>query len=374
MDVNTLKWIQLIQTIVLFVLPALVVAWFVGKKHPIAWLRLNRGVRWTTAILAMVMVVVAIPGINLLSYLNQQMQLPACLSGLEAWMQQQEEAAAYVTELMVHADTVWMLLLNIGLMAVLPAFGEELTFRGALQGWIGGVTEEKRITTRQHVAVWIVAVLFDADGNAKLVDFGLAAMQGESNEIWGTPYYISPEKVRRQKIDYRADIYSLGGTLYHALTGVAPFEGEDATEVVKARFNGPPKKPSEVRPDLPPEVDPIIMRMLEVEPSMRYPTYQSLLGDFKRFLSKAGPAKTSKMTSPKVKIKGTKINMKLTADEKAPAPMDVADLEPIDGEEVDGKKGMNPLAIVGMVAGGVVPSFFSSCSIIIFLHLYLFYH
>ena len=197
-------------------------------------------------------------------------------------------------------------------------------------------------------------VLFDTDGNAKLVDFGLAAMQGDSNEIWGTPYYISPEKVRRQKIDYRADIYSLGGTLYHALTGVAPFEGEDATEVVKARFNGPPKKPSEVRPDLPPEVDPIIMRMLEVEPSMRYPTYQSLLGDFKRFLSKAGPVKTAKMTSPKVKIKGTKINMKLTADEKAPATMDVADLEPVEGEEVEGKKGMNPLAIVGMVAGGVV--------------------
>ena len=134
-------------------------------------------------------------------------------------------------------------------------------------------------------------VLYDADGNAKLVDFGLAATQGDSNEIWGTPYYISPEKVRRQKIDFRADIYSLGGTLYHALTGVAPFEGEDATEVVKARFQGPPRRPSEVRPDITPEIDTIIMRMLEVEPSMRYPTYQSLLGDFKRYLSKAGPAK-----------------------------------------------------------------------------------
>ena len=44
-------------------------------------------------------------------------------------------------------------------------------------------------------------ILFDEDGNAKLVDFGLAAMQGDSSEIWGTPYYISPEKVRRQKID-----------------------------------------------------------------------------------------------------------------------------------------------------------------------------
>ncbi len=86
-------------------------------------------------------------------------------------------------------------------------------------------------------------VLFDADGNAKLVDFGLAAMQGDSDEIWGTPFYISPEKVRRQKIDYRADIYSLGGTLYHVLTGVPPFDGPDPTAVVKARFEGPPKKP-----------------------------------------------------------------------------------------------------------------------------------
>ena len=153
-------------------------------------------------------------------------------------------------------------------------------------------------------------VLFDAEGNAKLVDFGLAAMQGDSDEIWGTPYYISPEKVRRQKIDYRADIYSLGGTLYHALTGVAPFEGEDATAVVKARFDGPPTPPSEMRPDLPKDLDPIIMRMLELEPSMRYPTYQSLIGDIKRFLAKAGPVKTSRLASGKLKIKGLRPTIK----------------------------------------------------------------
>lgn len=199
-------------------------------------------------------------------------------------------------------------------------------------------------------------VLFDADGNAKLVDFGLAAMQGDSSEIWGTPYYISPEKVRRQKIDYRADIYSLGGTLYHALTGVAPFEGEDATEVVKARFNGPPRKPSEVRADLPPELDPIIMRMLEVEPSMRYPTYQSLLGDFKRFLSKMGSGKTSKMAAPKVKIKGTKIKMKLTAEETAPAAEEGTnpDLPAVEGEAPAEGKHLGVGAIVGMAVGGIV--------------------
>lgn len=198
-------------------------------------------------------------------------------------------------------------------------------------------------------------VLFDTDGNAKLVDFGLAAMQGDSNEIWGTPYYISPEKVRRQKIDYRADIYSLGGTLYHALTGVAPFEGEDATEVVKARFNGPPKKPSEVRPDLPAEIDSIIMRMLEVEPSMRYPTYQSLLGDFKRYLSKAGPVKTQKLGGPRVKIKGTKIKMKLTADEGGGvADEGVTDLDPIEGEELEEEKPSSVGKIVGLSILGVI--------------------
>ncbi len=157
-------------------------------------------------------------------------------------------------------------------------------------------------------------VLFDADGNAKLVDFGLAAMQGDSDEIWGTPYYISPEKVRRQKIDFRADIYSLGGTLYHALTGVAPFEGEDATAVVKARFDGPPKLPSELRTDLSKDVDGIIMRMLEMEPSMRYPTYQSLLGDLKRFLAKAGPQRTSRLASGKLKIKNAKLKIKTQSE------------------------------------------------------------
>ena len=149
-------------------------------------------------------------------------------------------------------------------------------------------------------------ILFSTDGTPKLVDFGLAAMQGDTGEIWGTPYYISPEKVRRQKIDFRADIYSLGGTLYHALTGVAPFEGTDATEVVKARFNGPPRKPSEVRPGIPAKIDDIILRMLEVEPSKRYPTYESLKGDISRFLEKSGLKKTASLptSTRKVVIKG----------------------------------------------------------------------
>ncbi len=197
-------------------------------------------------------------------------------------------------------------------------------------------------------------VLFDAEGNAKLVDFGLAAMQGDSDEIWGTPYYISPEKVKRQKIDYRADIYSLGGTLYHALTGVPPFDGADPTEVVKARFEGAPKKPTEVRPDLPDGIDEIILRMLEVEPAMRYPTYESLLGDLKRFLAKFGNVKlTTKVAGPKIKFKGKRNVVRLSAEEGVGAPVeDAAELAPVEEEEE--KKGLSVGAIIGLVAAGLV--------------------
>ncbi len=133
-------------------------------------------------------------------------------------------------------------------------------------------------------------ILLDEKGAGKLVDFGIAQLAGcQSQEVWGTPYYIAPEKVRRQRADCRADIYSLGGTLYHALVGKPPFDGADATAVVKARFLGPAQPLSELRADLDPEIETIIDRMLQLEPSMRYPTYESLLGDLRHFLDRAGP-------------------------------------------------------------------------------------
>jgi hypothetical protein len=132
-------------------------------------------------------------------------------------------------------------------------------------------------------------ILLDEHDQAKLVDFGLAGNVNQSQgEIWGTPYYIAPEKVRRQRIDHRSDIYCLGGTLYHALAGKPPFDGPDALAVVKARFNAPPEHLSQARPGIDPEIVGIIHRMLQQEPAMRYPTYESLLGDMRRYLSRVG--------------------------------------------------------------------------------------
>ena len=136
-------------------------------------------------------------------------------------------------------------------------------------------------------------ILLDANGNAKLVDFGLAGMQKDTNEIWGTPYYIAPEKVRKEQVDFRADMYSLGGTLYHALTGVAPFEGSDPMAVVKKRFEGTPKKPSEIRPEISPAIDAMVMKMLALDKNNRYPSFEALLEAFKEVLASG---LTQKMT------------------------------------------------------------------------------
>ncbi len=139
-------------------------------------------------------------------------------------------------------------------------------------------------------------ILFDANGNAKLVDFGLAGMQKDTDEVWGTPYYIAPEKVKKDPVDYRADMFSLGGTLYHALCGVAPFEGDDATAVVKRRFEGAPAKPSSVRPGISPQIDFLVMKMLAVDPADRYPSFEALLADFKKVMA-TGLDSTGSLTS-----------------------------------------------------------------------------
>lgn len=148
-------------------------------------------------------------------------------------------------------------------------------------------------------------ILFDDRSRAKLVDFGIATFTGhtDADSIWGTPYYISPEKIRRQAIDARADIYSLGATLYHALAGCPPFEGETPVEVVKARLNRSPTPLREVRSDIDEGVEQIVARMLEVEPGRRYPTYASLLGDLKKVLKDLRQKHSGGVPSKRIRLK-----------------------------------------------------------------------
>ncbi|MEO7298241.1 MAG: serine/threonine-protein kinase, partial [Verrucomicrobiota bacterium] len=101
-------------------------------------------------------------------------------------------------------------------------------------------------------------ILFNSDAppEPKLIDFGLARaaetdedVSGEAS-VWGTPYYVAPEKIKREREDFLSDMYSLGGTLYHALTGHVPFEAATVEDLVSAHVHTPLTPPNQVVLDI----------------------------------------------------------------------------------------------------------------------------
>ena len=124
-------------------------------------------------------------------------------------------------------------------------------------------------------------VLFGEDGSAKVVDFGLAMLfeqaAAESGEIWGTPYYLSPERLHRVKEDFRSDIYSLGATLFHAIAGRPPFEAEDATGVAMKHLNAHAVSIQAWAPDVTNATAFVINRTLSKDPNDRYSTYDEFI-------------------------------------------------------------------------------------------------
>ena len=158
----SLKWLQLMQTIGTFLLPPLICAWVWAKGDALGWLGLEKGARPQVFLLAIGIMLCAIPGINLLADLNSHIELPKSLDFIEQIFKRQEEAAAALTERFLQADSIGGLLINIGLMALLPAIAEELSFRGMLQQIICKEQCDKVQSTKVHVAIWITAIIFSA--------------------------------------------------------------------------------------------------------------------------------------------------------------------------------------------------------------------
>ena len=163
-DINTLKWIQLLQTISLFLLPSLILAYLCAKA-PWNWLQLDKKVDWTVLLWAIGIMLVALPAINLTSHWNQQMVLPDWLSGVEEWMKNKEAEAEWLTKQFMSVTTVSGLLVNLFLMAVLPALSEEITFRGVLQRLLNpklSTLNSQLSTLNSHLAIWLTAIIFSA--------------------------------------------------------------------------------------------------------------------------------------------------------------------------------------------------------------------
>ncbi len=109
----------------------------------------------------------------------------------------------------------------------------------------------------------------------KILDFGIArplreAEAAEDAEAMGTPAYMAPEQLRREPVDQRTDVWSLGVVLYEALTGAQPFRGEGVAAVVDAVLNARVVPASALRPGLPPRLDQIVGKALARNPRLRY--------------------------------------------------------------------------------------------------------
>jgi serine/threonine protein kinase len=120
-------------------------------------------------------------------------------------------------------------------------------------------------------------------GRPKVLDFGIAKLSepgaGSSTRtgsLLGTPHYMSPEQAAGKVVDQRADVYAIGVILFEAATGQKPFQGESLFELLRKQVEEPPPAPRSLRPDLPAEVESVILTALAKAPEHRFGSAQAM--------------------------------------------------------------------------------------------------
>lgn len=124
------------------------------------------------------------------------------------------------------------------------------------------------------------------DGTIKVADFGIAALENEmqeSGQAVGSIHYIAPEQARGENPDARSDIYSLGIVMYEMLTGRKPYTGETIGEIAVKHMSSLPTMPSDIVPDIPPELERITLKAMSCPINKRYQSANELLDDLDKF-------------------------------------------------------------------------------------------
>jgi len=129
-------------------------------------------------------------------------------------------------------------------------------------------------------------IMLTRKGRAKLADLGLARVAGDiddadADEVMGTPQYISPEHLTGDEMDVRSDIYSLGATFFHFVTGRFAFEGRTATEIARKHLEEALTSPRNLNPGVPEAVSKIIVKMMAKNPAERYQSAEALAEDLR---------------------------------------------------------------------------------------------
>ena len=126
-------------------------------------------------------------------------------------------------------------------------------------------------------------VIVDSEGVVKVTDFGIAragvSQMTEEGAIIGTAHYLSPEQARGAPVDQTSDLYSAGIVLFELLTGEVPFTGDSPVEIAMKHLSETPPVPSELRPDVPADLDLLVVRALAKEPADRYQSAAAMDAD-----------------------------------------------------------------------------------------------
>ena len=149
----------------------------------------------------------------------------------------------------------------------------------------------------------------------KVTDFGIAragaSQMTEAGSIMGTAQYLSPEQARGAPVTASSDLYSVGIVLYEMLTGKVPFSGDSAIEIAMKHLNELPKPPSKIRPEIPEDLDHVVLRALAKAPEDRYQTAEEFAEDLHRveaglpLAPETSEAATALLAAPGATIGGT---------------------------------------------------------------------
>src|SRR5919199_544427 len=132
-------------------------------------------------------------------------------------------------------------------------------------------------------------VMLTQTGQVKVMDFGIAralasgvATMTQTSAVIGTAQYLSPEQARGEAVDARSDVYATGCVLYELLTGHPPFVGDNPVSVAYQHVREDPRPPSESNPDVPPQVDAVVLKALAKNPANRYQSAGEMRADLLR--------------------------------------------------------------------------------------------
>ena len=154
-DIIIVKYVQLISSISIFLLPPLVIAFFFDK-NPLNYYDLNKSAAFLNYFNVIFLIIISFPIVNFLAEFNRSLHLPASLSEIETAMKNMEETAKILTDKLLNVSSINDLLFNLLLIAFIPALGEEIFFRGMLQKHFSELFKNK------HIAIFVTAVIFSA--------------------------------------------------------------------------------------------------------------------------------------------------------------------------------------------------------------------